>query len=105
MAATPADRERALAALAANAAVLPGTGSLLLGRRAGWAQAALALSGFALTVSWVVLVLGQWWREGALPPGEVPRPGLLLAGLGLFAAAWLWALATSLDALRRTSAK
>jgi hypothetical protein len=90
--------------LSANLVVLPGLGSLLLGRRSGWLQAPLALSGLALTITWLVLVLMDWRRTGALPE-TVPRTGLLLGGLALFAAAWLWALVTGLRALRRVRAR
>jgi hypothetical protein len=98
-----AERNRALAALSANMVVLPGLGSLVLGRRAGWLQAPLALAGMTLNVRWLVLVLLDWRREGALPD-TLPRTGLLLGGVALFAAAWLWALATGLRALRRARA-
>lgn len=95
-----AERDRALAALSANLVVLPGLGSLVLGERAGWLQAPMALAGMTLSVRWLVLVLLDWRRERALPD-TLPRTGLLLAGVALFAVAWLWALATGLRALRR----
>jgi hypothetical protein len=103
VAGTPVDRDLARAALAANLAVLPGLGSLLLGRRAGWLQAALAVCGFLLTLSWLALVLAGWWRDGALPVGHAPRLGLLGAGVALFGGAWAWALSTALDAVRGSS--
>ena len=43
------DEARAWTSLMTNLLVLPGLGSLLAGRRAGWPQAALALAGFALS--------------------------------------------------------
>jgi hypothetical protein len=98
-----AERDRARAALTVNLFVLPGLGSLLMGRRAGWLQAPLALGGMALSVRWLALVLRDWWRAGALP-ASVPYAGLLLEGAGLFALAWLWALATSRAILRRAGA-
>jgi hypothetical protein len=91
-------RARLWIALAANAVVLPGLGSLVAGRRSGWAQAALALCGFALTLSWLSLVLADWRHGGR--PESLPRVPLLLAGLGLFGAGWLWALHTAWSALR-----
>jgi hypothetical protein len=93
-----ATRARLWAALAANAVVLPGLGSLVAGRRSGWAQVALALTGMALTLSWLLLVVADWRRAGQ--PESLPRVPLLLAGLGLFAAGWLWALHTAWSALR-----
>jgi hypothetical protein len=98
-----AERDRAWAAFSANLVVLPGLGSLLMGRRSGWLQAPLALAGLSLSVRWVVLVLLDWRRAGALPD-TVPRAGLLLEGVALFALAWLWALATGLAMLRRLRA-
>jgi hypothetical protein len=98
------ERDRARAALSANLMVLPGLGSLLMGRRSGWLQAPLALAGAALSVRWLVLVLLDWRRAGALPD-TLPRAGLLLEGVTLFALAWLWALATSLAVLRRVRAE
>jgi hypothetical protein len=95
-----AERDRARAALSTNLVVLPGLGSLLMGRRSGWLQAPLALAGMVLSVRWLVLVLLDWRRAAALP-GTVPHAGLLLQGVALFAVAWLWALATSLAVLRR----
>jgi hypothetical protein len=92
-------RERAWAALSANALVVPGLGSIVyLRRRSGWLQAGLGVAGFALTVSWLALTVQDWLREGL--PASVPRPGVLLAGAALFAAGWLWGLADGLAALR-----
>jgi hypothetical protein len=71
-----------------------------MGRRAGWVQAPLALCGMVLSLRWAVLVVSEWWRAGAAPE-TVPHAGLLLQGTGLFAVAWLWALATGLAVLRR----
>ena len=91
-------RARLWAALAANAVVLPGLGSLVAGRRSGWAQAVLALGGVSLSLAWVWLVMADWQRAGR--PESLPRVPLLLAGVGVFAAAWLWALHTAWSALR-----
>lgn len=92
-------RARGWVALSANAFVLPGLGSLMLGRRIGWAQAVLGTAGFAMSLGWLSLVLADWWRAGALP-ATLPRMGLLVAGGGVFAAGWLWALHTGLTELR-----
>lgn len=80
-------------------------------RRVGWPQAALTVAGFALTmifgVRFGIWVLKNWqllygpesdpvetllaiWREVRWP----------LLGMGLFAVAWLWALATNAAILR-----
>jgi hypothetical protein len=94
------DRPRALAALTANL-MLPGAGSILLGRRMGWAQAALALAGMALSLHWLTRVVGLWVRAGERPLLE---PGELIAGItgpALFAVAWAWSALTALRVLRR----
>jgi hypothetical protein len=96
-----ADGGGAWAGLAVNLLVLPGAGSLMSGRKVGWLQAALALVGFALTAAWLVSLLAAWVRAGeiVLEGGLDLRLGL--AGIGVFGAAWLWSLASSLDAIRR----
>ncbi len=98
-------RDRAWAALSANALVVPGLGSILfLRRRSGWPQAVLGVCGFALTLTWLTLTVLDWVRDRALP-ASVGRPGLLLAGAALFAAGWLWALSDGLAALRAADAE
>lgn len=104
------DRQTARACLVTNAVVLPGLGSIAAGRRVGYAQAAVALAGFVVTVlfaGWLIRSVAalprlpetiDQWRE------LLPRWAgwLKLGGLGfaLFGGAWLWALATSLRLLR-----
>jgi hypothetical protein len=80
--------------------VLPGAGTLMMGRKVGWAQAALALAGFGLTVVWLITLLAGWIRAQSLDlEGVDLRLGL--AGIAAFGMAWLWSLVSSLDALRR----
>jgi hypothetical protein len=96
--------DRALAALSANLLVLPGLGSIAMGRRSGWLQAAIALGGFVLTLVWIVGFVRLWIHEGAPPLSPPYRLGLALDGVGLFALAWLWALATGWSDVRRARA-
>jgi len=92
----PSVELRAWAALASNLLVLPGLGSLLAGRvRAGLAQCAIALAGFAMTLVWLLRVLALMRAAGTLFLDPPPHVGLGLAGIALFGAAWLWAGATS----------
>jgi len=98
------DKEKAWAALSANALLLPGSGSLYLGqRKSGWVQTVLALVGFALFMLWIGEVVQQWWSEGVasvIPPPHL-ETGLL--GLGLSTVAWVWSLLTAWQAVRRAS--
>jgi hypothetical protein len=96
----PLDRPTAWAFTVTNLATLPGLGSIAAGRRVGWPQAMLALAGFGLTLWGLVRTVLEWVAAGELPVG-ITKPLLIsLAGLAGFAAAWLWALATSLSLLR-----
>jgi hypothetical protein len=95
------ETDRAWAALSTNLLVLPGAGSLMLGRRSGWPQMALALAGLALSVAWLVVVVRQLMAGGLEALIPVPALGTGLLGIGLFGVAWVWAAATSWDSLRR----
>ena len=86
----------------ANALVLPGLGSLIAGRRSGWAQAAVALAGFALTAVWFVWFVAAWLREGSFPLDAGPYLPAGALGVVLFALSWVWALATGLQLVRRS---
>lgn len=103
--ATVPDRATAWACLLTNALTLPGLGSITGGRRVGYAQSALALVGFALSLYWLVRTVMAWMAEGQLP-AEINSTLLIgLAGIAVYATAWLWALGTSLDLLRAAKAK
>ena len=70
----------------------------------GYVQGGLALVGFGLSMYWLVKTVLTWMAEGELPV-EINRTLLIgLAGIGLYAGAWLWALATSLGLLREAQA-
>ena len=97
----PIDETRAWTSLSLNLLALPGLGSFLVGRRiAGVAQAVLASVGAGLSGWWLILLAGQWTREGYFPidGGDDLRVGV--AGVLVFAAAWVWSLVTSLSVLR-----
>jgi hypothetical protein len=95
------DEAAAWTGLVANLLVLPGLGSLMAERRVGWAQAALATAGAALTLLWLAAFVRDWIRAGAFPFDAGPALGEGLLGIALFFAAWLWSLATSLEVIRR----
>ena len=74
---------------------------MLVRRRiAGAAQALLAGLGAGMSLWWLMLLARQWAQEGYFPfdGGDDFRIGV--SGVCVFAAAWLWSLATSLSVLR-----
>ncbi len=80
---------------------LPGLGSFLAGKRiAGITQIAIALTGFALTIFWFCAFIAEWiaTKEFPFTGGRQFRWGLI--GLGVFALAWFWGLATGLQIRR-----
>lgn len=84
-------RARALAALALNAGVFPGVGSIAAGARVGWAQAALGAIGLA----GMLLLLAPL----------ATRPSWALVGLALAAVlatlgAWVWGVVTGVRLVR-----
>lgn len=93
---------RAWACFGANALVLPGLGSLAGGLWiSGILQILASLAGFVLTISWAVAWLGSALEQGAVPTDLGPNLGRGAAGLLLFAAAWLWALASGVWLVRQ----
>jgi hypothetical protein len=97
----PIDETRAWSCLATNLLVLPGLGSLLAGRRSGFAQAALALAGFALTCVWLLSFMSIWIEGQAFPLDGGSGLGWGLVGVLLFGLSWTWSLVSGLAALRQ----
>ena len=88
-----------------NQLATPGLGSLMAGRHvAGSGQLLLALAGFGLVLAWFIALLTQMYQQ--LDSDAQPKSVAWLGELGalIFAAAWLWALITSLSLLREASA-
>ena len=93
-------------AAARNAALInqfatPGLGSVMAGRTiSGIGQLALAVTGFVLVILWFVAVMRQFYGqiEGNVAVKSVGWIGL--TGMGIFAAAWLWSLVTSISLIR-----
>lgn len=96
----PVDETRAWACLVTNLLALPGLGTLMAGRRAGWIQGLLALGGFVFTTIWFVDFLQTWFRTGSLPLQPGPSFALALLGVGLFGVSWAWALVSSIGIVR-----
>ena len=101
----PLSRQTAWGCLTTNLA-LPGFGSLAAGRRAGYLQVALTITGMALTmifgVRFVIWTLTNWSRLQDPMAEQFNTLGQMwlavrwaLLGIGIFGLGWLWALATS----------
>lgn len=100
------DRSSAWAWTLTNLLVLPGLGSLAAGRKVGWAQVGVALVGLGLVAYGLVRLIRDWLAAGLEPVFEfTPALGYLLAGLGVSAAAWFWALVTSIQVHRALRAQ
>lgn len=102
-------RHHARIAVLINQAAFPGLGSIMMRRRAGWAQAALMAAGFVLTMTFLVWYLwccwlylrSTTWDEGQFAAHYRPLKWALHYGLTLCGAAWLWALVSSVGIWRR----
>ncbi len=89
--------------VALNQAAFPGLGTILAGRRAGWFQATLMVTGFVLAVGFLIFYLGcvAAYLRGH-PPTEAefkaryhPHLWALHWGFACCAVAWGWALFSS----------
>ena len=105
---SPVSAARARNAAIVNQLATPGLGSLLARRRfAGAGQLLLAVTGVVLIFVWFVQVLTLYY---SLAQDDFPstEPHIaykfLQAGGLIFAASWLWSLATSISLLREAKA-
>ena len=109
-----ARRERAWGVFIANQLALPGFGTLLAGRKIGYAQLTLSAAAVACLTAFLIYAiphLGEVLRL-ALQPADDPdiliallrewKPWVITAATGivLWVIAWLWALKTSAQTLR-----
>jgi hypothetical protein len=91
-----------------NQLAFPGLGTLMMGRRVGYAQAAIMLAGFTLTMGfllWYLVCAGRYavnpsWDETQFTSLYRPYKWSLYWGLGLCAVAWVWALYSSIAMVR-----
>lgn len=88
-----------------NLLVLPGLGTIKGGRtRTGGWQLALGLIGFVVTAAAAVRIAFNWisaLANGLSPELDMGLVWFASAGLVLFFVSWFWALASSLDLMRR----
>jgi hypothetical protein len=105
------NRSEAWGCLTANLA-LPGSGSLVAGRRSGYLQMILAVAGLLITllagVRFIVWYAANRALLSAEPPPEDPFGSFVilwtavrwpLAGVAIFTIAMVWALGTSVQIL------
>jgi len=106
----PLDYATAWGCLTSNLAI-PGSGTLAAGRRSGYVQGLLAITGFALTTVFGARFMGWYfanfarlqeeWVDPFAAAGEVwMAVRWAVLGMALFALGWLWALGSSLCILR-----
>jgi hypothetical protein len=94
--------------VAINQLAFPGLGTLMMGRRIGYAQATIMVAGFVLTMAflvWYLICAGRYaanpsWDEAQFTSLYRPYQWALSWGLGLCAVAWIWALFSSIAMLR-----
>jgi hypothetical protein len=105
-------KPEAQACLAANLG-LPGAGSLMAGRRVGYGQVLLALTGVGLTLVFGLRFMVWFFQNLEQIRAPEVDPFVVLAelwrhlrwaltGMMIFVLAWLWALVTSLDIVRES---
>lgn len=105
----PLSRQTAWGCVTGNLA-LPGSGSLVAGRRSGYPQLALAALGLILSMifglRFIYWFFANWSRLHQPSADPVAALGEMwqvlrwaLLGLAVFLASWLWALGTSLRIL------
>ena len=99
----PLSRTAARNSFLVNQFATPGLGSLMAGRWvAGTLQLVLAVLGFGFVLAWFFASMSQTYRQltSDAPATSNSSAWLGETGVIIFAAAWLWALITSLSFLR-----
>lgn len=93
------DRAKAWSCLVTNLLVLPGLGSVMAGRKAGYLQMVLALAGFIVTLIALVRIVLAWAQEFILPNDPALYRSAII-GIAVFLLSWAWSLLTSLAIFR-----
>ncbi len=99
--------------VAINQAAFPGLGTILSGRRIGYAQATIMLAGFFLTTGFMLYYIGlliryastATWTEADFTSRHQPYHWALYWGIGGCAVAWIWSLFSSLQILKSNPPK
>ena len=95
-----------------NQAAFPGLGTILSGRRIGYAQATIMLAGFFMTMAFMLYYLTcatryattATWTEAEFSSKYKPHLWALYWGIGCCVTAWIWSLASSLQILKNNPA-
>ena len=99
-------RKPLTSAMARNAVLInqfatPGLGSIVAGRYfSGTGQLLLALTGFSCFIVWFVAIMRQFYGQIQGNVEVKPVGWIGWTGLVVFAAAWFWALITSISLMR-----
>jgi len=104
-------RNSAWSAVLINLLAFPGLGTIMSGRRIGYVQAGLMLTGFFLTMGfmiWYLVCISRYlthpgWSRADFLATFRPYLWSLYWGIGLSALAWLWSLKSSLEILKKKS--
>src|SRR5258708_301867 len=104
----PVTRSRAWVCVMINQLAFPGMGTVMAGRRVGFAQAAILLAGFFFAIGFLFcsftplfgLLAHSEGGEGQYEQLYRPYAWAGLSGLALCVIAWFWALLSSLGILR-----
>lgn len=100
--------QRVRVAVLVNQGAFPGLGTIMMGRRVGYLQAAVMIAGFVLSMGFMtyyLACLGSLATHANSTQADFterirPHWWALFWGFGLCAAAWCWALASSVSLLR-----
>ena len=101
-----AQRYKTWSCVAINLLAFPGLGTIWAGRRVGYLQATVMVAGFLMFLGYFVWFLAGMFQflgsgdETAWQQHYRSGLGVALAGLGLCAIAWFWALASSIGLVR-----
>lgn len=96
----PPEPAQAWGMAAANLLLWPGLGTALARRKSGVVQMGLSGAGVVMALAGVVGLYTRWLTSMEFPGWRDRYVLLLVAGLGLFAVTWLWALASSILIIR-----
>jgi uncharacterized membrane protein (DUF485 family) len=106
--AKPLTISKAWACAAMNQLAFPGAGTVMAGRKIGYLQSIIMVSGFLLTMYFFCWYIGSLvqapfqndWNETVFYSEVARRKWIAIIGGIICAAAWLWALVSSLSIVK-----